>query len=342
MKRKIAVITGINGQDGSFLAELLLLKNYEVHGIIRKTSHTNTQKISNILQNIQLHFGDLTDASLIETIIAKIKPDEIYHLGAQSQVRDSFDMPIYTCEVNAMGTLHLLEAMRKHCPKAKLYNACTSELYGKIESPTQDEKTAFHPRSPYAVSKMFSFWICKNYKESYNLFTCNGILFNHESERRGSTFVTKKVTEGLVEYNRTGKPFYLGNLHAKRDWGYAQDYVEGMWMMLQQNKADDYVLATSENHTIKEFINECLKHMPDNSRYEWKLDEERRDILWDMEAWKLVIGINPKFYRAAEVDVLLGDYSKAKKELGWEPKIKFKELAEIMIKHELNNYGKEF
>ena len=343
-KNKIALVSGITGQDGSYLAELLLSKGYEVHGIIRRSSSFNTARLDHIYQDphvpdhkLHLHYGDVSDSLSIDLIMNEVKPDEIYHLGAQSHVRVSFDVPAYTAQVDAFGTLNMLEAMRKHCPKAKFYNAATSELFGKVLEIPQNEKTQFNPRSPYGVAKIYAYHIVKNYRESYNLFAVNGILFNHESERRGSTFVTKKVTEGIVEYLKSGTPFYLGNLEAKRDWGYAPDFVEGMWLMLQQEEPEDFVLATGETHTIKEFINECLNYIEWEgvSHYSWVKDKNDRDILWDMIHNRLVIGIDEKYYRPAEVDLLLGNPSKAKEKLGWEAKTKFKELVRKMMLNEL-------
>lgn len=356
MKKK-ALITGITGQDGSYLSELLLSKGYEVHGIIRRSSSINTYRIDHIFNQLYLYYGDVTDALSIDQIMQKVKPDEIYHLGAQSHVKVSFDVPGYTAQVDAFGTLNMLEAMRKHCPTARFYNAATSELFGEVQEIPQKETTPFYPRSPYGVAKIYAFWIVKNYRESYNLFAVNGILFNHESERRGSTFVTKKITEGLANYIKNGKPFYLGNLEAKRDWGYAQDFVDGMWRILQQEKPEDFVLATGETHTIKEFIDECLKILGDfNSNvgqvytgnmvdgrlinkmpFSWKKDEHNRDILWDTNNDRLVIGIDEKYYRPSEVNLLLGDATKAREKLGWIPTVKFKELVEIMIKNEFKN-----
>lgn len=339
---KTALISGITGQDGSYLAELLLSKGYQVHGIIRRSSSFNTQRIENIYQDphipdtrFHLHYGDVTDALSIDMIMQEVKPDEIYHLGAQSHVRVSFDVPGYTAQTDAVGTLNMLEAMRKHAPKAKLYNAATSELFGKVLETPQKETTPFNPRSPYGVAKLYAFHIVKNYRESYGLFAVNGILFNHESERRGSTFVTKKITEGLIKYLKDGTPFYLGNLEAKRDWGYAPDFVEGMWMMLQQDEPEDFVLATGETHTIREFINECLLYIP--NKFWWIKDEQNRDILWDRENNRLVIGIDEIYYRPAEVDLLLGDAAKAKEKLGWEAKTKFKELVRKMMLNELKS-----
>jgi len=347
MKNRVALITGITGQDGSYLAELLLSKGYKVHGIIRRSSSFNTGRLDHIYQDphvndrkLFLHYGDMTDSLSIDTIVHKVKPDEIYHLAAQSHVHVSFDIPKYTGEVDALGTLYVLEAMRKHSPKAKFYNATTSELFGKVLETPQKETTPFNPRSPYGVAKIYSYHITKNYRESYDLFAVNGILFNHESERRGSTFVTKKITEGLAKYKDTGTPFYLGNLEAKRDWGYAPDFVEGMWMMLQQEEAEDFVLATGETHTIKEFINECFPYLCGDSDpkmvFQWRKDEEGRDILWDIWKDRLIIGIDEKYYRPSEVDLLLGDTSKAKEKLGWEAKTKFRDLVKRMMLNDLN------
>lgn len=340
--KKIGLISGVSGQDGSYLAELLLQKGYEVHGIIRRSSSLNTHRIDHIFDKLHLHYGDVTDALSIDQIIQKVKPDEIYHLGAQSHVKVSFDVPGYTAQTDAVGTLNMLEAIRKHCPNCKFYNAATSELFGKVQEIPQKETTPFYPRSPYGVSKLYSYWIVKNYRESYNLFVVNGILFNHESERRGSTFVTKKITEGLVKYVKNGTSFYLGNLDAKRDWGYAPDFVKGMWLMLQQEQPDDFVLATGETHTIKEFIDECLKILSKSysfitNNWVWKKDEQNRDILWDTSNNRLIIGIDDKYYRPSEVDLLLGDATKAKIKLGWVANTKFNKLVEIMINNELNN-----
>ncbi len=337
---KTALITGITGQDGSYLAELLLSKGYEVHGIIRRSSSFNTSRIDHIFDQLHLHYGDLTDALNIDSIINTVKPDEVYNLAAQSHVQVSFEMPEYTGNVDAIGTLRIIEAVRKHCPKAKIYNATTSELFGLVQETPQTEKTPFYPRSPYGVAKLYSYWICKNYRESYGLFISNGILFNHESERRGETFVTKKITKGLAKINQdlllkkeTIKPLKLGNLYSKRDWGYAQDYVYGMWLMLQQDNPDDFVLATNETHTIKEFIEEVCKHTC-------------IDLIWsgsglnevgiDNNTKQVIITIDHKYFRPAEVDLLLGDYTKAKTILGWEPKVNFTELAKIMIEYDID------
>jgi GDPmannose 4,6-dehydratase len=336
MKKK-ALISGITGQDGSYLAELLLEKDYDVYGIKRRSSSFNTERINHIIDKITILYGDVTDALSIDHIMFLVKPDEIYHLGAQSHVKISFEVPGYTAQTDAVGTLNMLEAMRKHAPNAKFYNASTSELFGVVQETPQKETTSFYPRSPYGIAKLYAYWMVKNYREAYGLFTVNGILFNHESERRGSTFVTKKITEGLVKYLKDGTPFYLGNLNAKRDWGYSPDFVDGMWRMLQQNTPEDFILATGEAHTIKQFINECILHTSSIYRNsEWKEDNQRREILWDNNSNRLIIGINEIYYRPAEVDLLLGDPSKAKEKLGWEAKTKFKELIKIMMKNELN------
>ena len=339
---KIALVSGITGQDGSYLAELLLSKCYEVHGIIRRASTFNTIRLDKIYQDphipdhrLHLHYGDVSDPLSIEQIMMVVKPDELYHLGAQSHVKVSFELPAYTAQVDAFGTLNMLEAMRKHCPNAKFYNASTSELFGKAEQIPQNENTPFHPRSPYGCAKTYAYWITKNYREAYNMFAVNGILFNHESERRGSTFVTAKIVNGLFQYIVDRTPFYLGNVYAKRDWGYAPEYVECMWKMLQQEEPEDFVIGTGETHTIKEFIDECLRYLS-GPVFEWRKDEKERDILWDRSANKLIIGIDEKYYRPAEVDVLLADASKAKEKLGWEPKVKFNELVEIMMDYRIN------
>ena len=333
--KKVALISGITGQDGSYLAELLLEKGYEVHGIVRRSSSFNTGRIDHVFDKLHLHYGDMSDSLSIDNIVYKVKPDEIYHLAAQSHVRVSFDVPKYTGDVDALGTLIFLEAIRKHCPKSKFYNASTSELFGEVQEIPQSEKTPFHPRSPYGVAKLYAFWIVKNYKEAYNMFAVNGILFNHESERRGDTFVTKKITNGFKNVIKNSKPFYLGNLKAKRDWGYAKEYVKGMWLMLQQDEPEDFVIATGETHTVKEFINECIeiiykKYGNDIAKFIWEKDDQDRDIL--TRGNKLVIGIDKKYYRPSEVNLLLGDPSKAKEKLGWEAKTKFKDLVKLMMK----------
>jgi GDPmannose 4,6-dehydratase len=340
---KTCLITGVTGQDGSYLAELLLSKGYKVHGIIRRASTFNTSRLDKIYQDphipnhrLSLHYGDVSDPLSIEQIMQNVKPDEIYHLGAQSHVKVSYELPAYTAQVDAFGTLNMLEAMRKHVPDAKFYNAATSELWGINDGTVQTEETPFYPRSPYGCAKLYSYAICRTYRESYNLFIVNGILFNHESERRGDTFVTQKTVKGLIKYSKDKTPFYLGNLEAKRDWGYAKDFVEGMYLMLQQEKPNDLILCTGETHTIKEFINECLLYLPNKENYVWRKDDQNRDILWNSFDNKLVIGIDPKYYRAAEVNYLKGSYNKAKEILGWEPTIKFNELVKLMMHHALN------
>lgn len=339
MKKK-ALITGITGQDGSYLAELLLSKGYEVHGIIRRSSSFNTGRIDHIFEQLHLHYGDLTDSLNIDSIINTVKPDEVYNLAAQSHVQVSFETPEYTGNVDAIGTLRLIEAVRKHCPNTKIYNATTSELFGLVQETPQTEKTPFYPRSPYGVAKLYSYWICKNYRESYGLFIANGILFNHEGERRGETFVTKKITKGLAKINQdlllkkeTIKPLKLGNIYSKRDWGYAPDYVYGMWLMLQQDNPDDFVLATNETHTIKEFIEEVCKHT--NIDLVWS-GSGINEVGIDNNTKQVIISIDSKYIRPAEVDLLLGDYTKAKTILGWEPKVNFTELAKIMIEYDID------
>jgi len=322
-----AFITGINGQDGSYLAELLLKKGYEVHGLMRRSSTHNTGRIDHILHKINIHYGDITEGQGIDYLISIIMPDEVYHLAAQSHVRVSFDIPSYTASVDAVGTLNVLEGVRRHCPKTKVYNATTSELFGEVLETPQNEETPFNPQSPYGVAKLYSYWIAKMYRKAYSLFVSNGILFNHESERRGNEFVTQKIVKGIENYYKTHVPVYLGNLDARRDWGYAPEYVEGMWLMLQQDNPDDFVLATGETHSIREFIGACIAG--DNS-LKWMVDRDGMDMLFDTREDNPVIIIDPSFYRPAEVDLLVGDASKAKRILGWEPKVKFEELVKIM------------
>jgi len=327
---KTALIMGITGQDGSYLAELLLEKGYEVYGIIRRSSNFNTQRIDHIFKDIhekenKLHlvYGDLSDASSIGAIIRKVMPDEVYNLAAQSHVKVSFEIPEYTADITAMGSLRILEAIRQFCPKAKYYQASSSEMYGKVKETPQSEKTPFHPRSPYGVSKVFSYWITKNYRESYDMFACNGILFNHESPRRGETFVTKKITKAIAKIKAgKQKKLYLGNLDAKRDWGYAKDYVEAMWLMLQADKPEDYVIATGETHSVKEFLEEAFNLVGLN--------------------WQDYVEIDQRYFRPAEVDLLIGNPQKAKEILNWEPKTKFKELVRIMLKEDLDEEGIDF
>lgn len=336
---KKALITGITGQDGSYLAEFLLDKGYEVHGLIRRSSTFNTDRIDHLYKDphlkdvrLFLHYGDLSDGSNISRLIEKIQPDEIYHLGAQSHVRVSFDIPEYTCDVTGLGTLRILDAIRETGVKTKFYQASSSEMFGKVEEVPQNENTKFYPRSPYGCAKVFAYWITRNYRESYGLFACNGILFNHESPRRGETFVTKKITRALsrIKLGLDSK-LYLGNLDAKRDWGYAKDYVECMWLMLQQEKPDDYVVATGETHSVREFVEKSCEIL--NIDLVWKgkgIDEKGID----KKTGKSIIEIDPIYFRPTEVDLLRGDFSKAKKVLGWTPKTKFSELTKLMIEYD--------
>jgi GDPmannose 4,6-dehydratase len=327
---KKALITGITGQDGSYLAELLLEKGYEVHGIIRRSSQINTQRIDHLYQNIKLHYGDLTDSTNIVRVIQLVQPDEIYNLGAQSHVKVSFEMPEYTADVDGMGTLRVLEAVRllgmeKH---VRIYQASTSELYGLVQEIPQHETTPFYPRSPYGVAKIYGYWITKNYRESYGMYACTGILFNHESPRRGETFVTRKITRALSRIS-TGEQqvLELGNLNAKRDWGHAKDFVEAMWLMLQQDEPDDFVIATGVQYSVRDFVEEAAPYFGMNIVWEGDgLDEVGIDKLTK----RTVIRVNPKYFRPAEVETLLGDATKAKEKLGWEPKISFEQLVEDM------------
>ena len=315
---KKALITGITGQDGSYLAELLLDKGYEVHGVIRRASNFNTQRIDHIYDKLQLHYGDLSDSSQITRLLYDLQPDEIYNLGAQSHVRVSFDIPEYTGDVTGLSTVRLLEAIKKTnlLKKARYYQASSSEMFGKVHEVPQVETTPFHPRSPYGCAKVFAYWLTVNYRESYGLHASNGILFNHESPRRGETFVTRKITRAATRIKMgLQKDLYLGNLDAKRDWGYAKEYTEAMWLMLQQDNPDDYVCATNETHTIKEFCEECFGLL--------NLD------------WKEHVKHDERYERPAEVDLLIGDPAKLKKQIGWEPKVKFKELVKIMTEADL-------
>ena len=320
---KKALITGITGQDGSYLAELLLDKGYEVYGIIRRSSSFNTARIDHLYQDphehgvrLKLIYGDLDDSSSLNKIIQKVEPGEIYNLGAQSHVRVSFDIPEYTAEVTGLGTVRLLEAIREAGVKTKFYQASSSELFGKANEVPQNEKTPFHPRSPYAAAKAYAYYITVNYREAYNIFACNGILFNHESPRRGETFVTRKITKAVarIKHGLQDK-LYLGNLDAKRDWGYAKDYVEAMWLMLQQDEPDDYVIATGESHSIREFLEEAFGYV-------------RMD-------WKGYVKIDPKYMRPTEVDSLIGDSSKANRRLRWTPTVTFSELVKMMVDHDM-------
>ncbi|MBK9041585.1 MAG: GDP-mannose 4,6-dehydratase [Bdellovibrionales bacterium] len=326
---KKALVTGITGQDGSYLADLLLEKDYEVHGIIRRSSSFNTSRIMHIFDDVHdadarlhLHYGDLSDASCLEKLIDKIEPTEIYNLGAQSHVRVSFDEPIYTGDIVGMGTLRMLEAIKNvgAARDIRFYQASSSEMYGKVQAVPQNEDTPFYPRSPYGCAKVFSYWQTVNYREAYNMFACNGILFNHESPRRGETFVTRKITMALARIlSGKQKKLYLGNLDAKRDWGFAKDYVEAMWMMLQHSEPNDYVVATNQTWTIRDFLDRSFGLVGLN--------------------WQDFVEIDPRYYRPTEVDLLIGDYSRAKEKLGWEPKTSFDDLVKIMVAADLTAEG---
>ena len=327
---KKALITGITGQDGAYLAELLLSKGYEVHRIVRRSSLINTHRIDHIYEKLKLHYGDLTDAVSVMGVIKDVEPCEIYNLGAQSHVKVSFKIPEYTGQVDAMGTLRVLEAVRMLGMEkdVRIYQASTSELYGGISDAPLTETTPFHPRSPYGVAKLYGYWIIKNYREAYGMHCSSGILFNHESERRGETFVTRKITRGLSRISvGMEKLLRLGNIHAKRDWGHARDYVEAMWLMLQQDKPDDYVIATGEQHSVKDFVNEAAQYF--GFKLDW-MGEGLDETAFDWNTKKPVIIIDPEYFRPAEVESLLGDATKAKEVLGWEPKTSFKELVEEM------------
>jgi len=327
MTIKKALITGITGQDGSYLTEFLLSKNYQVHGIIRRSSSFNTSRIDHLFNDPEvinkklfLHYGDLSDSSSISRLLEKVVPDEIYNLGAQSHVKVSFDIPEYTTDIDATGTCRLLDAIRDTRIKTKFYQASSSEMFGKVQAIPQSETTPFYPRSPYACAKLYSHWLTVNFRESYGLFACSGILFNHESPRRGQTFVTRKITHTLAEIlaKKTNK-LVLGNLDAKRDWGFAGDYIEAMWLMLQQDIADDYVIATGETYSVKDFLDEAFEYVG--------LD------------WKKYVEISEKYFRPAEVDLLIGDASKAKEKLGWKPKVNFKQLVRMMVDADCELFG---
>lgn len=330
MTKKVALITGITGQDGSYLAELLLEKGYEVHGIIRRSSSINTWRIDHIYNQIRLHYGDLTDSSNLIRIIRETKPCEIYNLGAQSHVKVSFEMPEYTAQVDAVGTLRILEAIRLLGLEkdVRFYQASTSELYGLVQETPQTEKTPFYPRSPYGVAKIYGFWIVKNYREAYDMHASSGILFNHESPRRGETFVTRKITRAFSRIS-TGEQdcLYLGNLNALRDWGHAKDYVDAMWLMLQQDKPDDYVIATGEQYSVKQFAEEAAPYFGINLVWE---GEGLNEVGIDKARNKVIVRVDAKYFRPSEVDSLLGDSTKARQTLGWQPKITFKQLVREM------------
>ncbi len=348
MENKVALITGITGQDGSYLAEFLIEKGYEVHGLLRRSSSFNTGRIEHLYLDewvrdmkqkrlVNLHWADMTDSSSLIRVISETQPTEIYNLAAQSHVKVSFDVPEYTADTDAIGVLRLLEAVRicGLADKCRIYQASTSELFGKVVEVPQRETTPFYPRSPYSVAKLYGFWIMKNYRESYNMFCCNGILFNHESERRGENFVTRKIT---LAASRIAQGYqnklYLGNLDARRDWGYAKDYVECMWLILQQNTPDDFVIATGEMHTVREFCTIAFNNVGISLRWEGEGVEEKGI---DENTGKTLVEVDPKFFRPAEVDQLLGDPTKAKKQLGWNPcKTSFEELVKIMTDHDMN------
>jgi len=334
--KKIALISGITGQDGSYLTELLLDKGYIVHGIIRRSSSFNTFRIDHIYNNPKyinksffLHYGDLTDSSNLNRLVEKIKPTEIYNLGAQSHVQVSFEVPEYTAEVDGVGTLRFLDAIKETGLKTRFYQASTSELYGKVQEIPQTEKTSFYPRSPYAAAKLYAYWIVINYREAYNVFASNGILFNHESERRGKTFATRKITVAASKIILgQQEKLSLGNLDSKRDWGYAPEYVEGMWRILQADQPDDFVLATNETHSIREFVEETFKVLGEEIVWSGSGIEEKGIL---KSSGKSVVDIDPRYFRPTEVDILIGNPAKAKEKLGWQPKTTFKELVKIMV-----------
>jgi GDPmannose 4,6-dehydratase len=334
---KKALITGVTGQDGSYLAEFLLEKGYEVHGIIRRSSVFTTQRIDRIMNHPKmfLHHGDLADSSNLGRLIRVINPDEIYNLAAQSHVAVSFEVPEYTADVDGIGTIRLLDAIKAFNTKIRFYQASTSELYGKVREIPQTENTPFYPRSPYAVAKLYAFWITKNYREAYNLYAVNGILFNHESPRRGETFVTKKITKAVANIKK-GKQekVTLGNLNSKRDWGYAKEYVEMMWLMLQQDEPDDYVAATNKTYTIRYFVELAFKEI--GIEIEWK-GKDADEKGYDKADGKLRVDVNPKYFRPTEVELLIGDASKAKDKLGWEAKVTLEELVRKMVDYDLKN-----
>jgi len=345
---KVALITGITGQDGAYLAEFLLNKGYVVHGIKRRSSLFNTERIDHLYQDphekdlrFKLHYGDLTDSTNLIRIIQETQPDEIYNFAAQSHVKVSFETPEYTANSDALGTLRILEAIRilGRIEKTKFYQASTSELYGKVQEIPQTEETPFYPRSPYGVAKLYAFWICKNYREAYNMFACNGILFNHESPLRGETFVTRKITRAAAKYKLgLQKKLFLGNLDAKRDWGHAQDYVEGMWLMLQQDEPEDFVLATGKTITVKEFVEMSFKEV--GVELEWSgegVDEKGTD----KATGEVVVEVDPSYFRPTEVDLLIGDATKAKEKLGWEPKRSVEQLCHEMVTSDYERFSRD-
>ncbi|WP_141730833.1 GDP-mannose 4,6-dehydratase [Oligoflexus tunisiensis] len=339
---KKAIISGITGQDGAYLTELLIEKGYEVHGIIRRSSNFNTQRIDHLYNDAQsgktplrLHYGDLIDSSSLNRIIETVEPDEIYNLGAQSHVHISFQIPEYTSEVAAVGALRILDAIKEVGINTKFYQASSSELYGKVMEIPQTEKTPFYPRSPYAIAKQFAYWMTINYREAYGIFACNGILFNHESPRRGETFVTRKVTKAVSRITK-GKQdkLLIGNLDAKRDWGFAKEYVEAMWLMLQQPDPDDYVIATGETHSVRELCEVAFEHAEHILYWEGEGVNEKG---YDKKTGKVLVEVDPKYFRPTEVDLLVGDPAKARNKLNWEPKTKFSDLIKLMIEHDLEH-----
>lgn len=346
--KKRALITGITGQDGAYLAELLLKKGYEVHGIKRRASSFNTDRIDHLYQdrhekdvNFFLHYGDLTDSTNLIRIVQEVQPDEIYNLAAQSHVQVSFETPEYTANSDALGTLRLLEAVRiLGLPdKVKFYQASTSELYGKVQEIPQSEKTPFYPRSPYAAAKLYGYWITVNYREAYNMFACNGILFNHESPTRGETFVTRKITRAVARIKLgLQDKLYLGNMDSKRDWGFAGDYVEAMWLMLQQDRAEDFVIATGETHSVRIFVEQAFREV--GIIIEWQGEGVHEKGI-NQETGEVILEIDPRYFRPTEVDLLLGDPTKAKQQLGWEPKVTFNELVKMMVKKDLEEAQKD-
>ena len=342
---KIALITGVTGQDGSYLTEVLLKKGYEVHGLVRKSSSFNTKRIDHIIENKKyidsffFHYGDLTDPSSLNRLLDKIKPQEIYNLGAQSHVKVSFQIPDYTAQVDALGTLRLLDAIRDTEIDTKFYQASTSELFGKTSGLAQNENTPFYPRSPYGVAKLYAYWIVVNYREAYNLFACNGILFNHESPRRGETFVTRKIIKAACKINlKLQDVLFLGNLDARRDWGYAPEYCEGMWKMLQQEEAQDYILATGRTASVREFTELAFKEF--DVTIKWR-GAGVNEVGLDAKTDKVIIKIDKNYYRPTDVDVLRGDFSKAKKQLNWRPKTNLEQLVKLMVKSDMEKLRTE-
>jgi GDPmannose 4,6-dehydratase len=343
--KRCAFITGVTGQDGSYLAELLLEKGYEVHGMIRRASYFNRKRIDHLFTeskdksgSLSLHYGDVADSSNLNRLLEKINPQEIYNLAAQSHVGVSFEVPEYTADVDGTGTLRILDAIKETGIESRFYQASTSELYGKVQEIPQTEKTPFYPRSPYAVAKLYAYWIVVNYREAFNLHASNGILFNHESPRRGENFVTRKITMAAAAIKAGKKEcVYLGNINSKRDWGFAPDYVEAMWRILQQDTPDDYVIATGETHTIREFAEKAFAHL--GMELTWE-GEQEKEVGIDTISGKTVVRVDPKYYRPTEVDILIGDASKARNKLGWKPSISFEQLIEVMVKSDWDECSK--